>query len=228
VALGDALPILRIWALRIVLLSPPILLLFAALPRLISGAALEAAFPVPAYMEVGRGLPIKTYSATERILAGADEADGDAQIARSHAAYLSGESGPKIIAMVENGLSREPSSAAGWTLFAVLSTPIDRTRAATALSVALELAPREYYLAAWQARTAAPLWADLSADARENAARQMRLLWSDHTLRHQIRSVLAVPGGSALVTYAMRDNPDELRALNRMVARQRLRLPDTD
>jgi hypothetical protein len=36
---------------------------------------------------------------------------------------------------------------------------------------------------------------------------------------------LAVPGGPGLVTYAMKDDLDGLRALNRMVARERLGLP---
>jgi hypothetical protein len=224
--LGDALPRPGIWALRAVLLCPPVILLLAALPRFASGIALEAAFPVPSYMIVDRALPINATRTTAHVLAGADEADGEAQIARSRAAYLSGEVGPKIIAMADNGLSHAPTSAAGWTLLAALRTPVDRARAAAAMSVALELAPHDYYLAAWRARTAAPLWTALPADARESAARQVRLLWSDHTLRRQIRSILAVPGGPSLVTYAMKDDPDGLRALNRMVARERLGLPD--
>jgi hypothetical protein len=224
--LGDALPKLGTWALRAVLLCPPVILLLAALPRFASGIALEATLPVPSYMTVARALPINATRATAHVLAGADEADGEAQIARSRAAYLSGEVGPKIIAMADNGLSHAPSSAAGWTLLAALRTPADRARAAAAMSVALELAPHDYYLAAWRARTAAPLWADLPADARESAAGQVRLLWSDRALRRQIRSVLAVPGGPSLVTYAMKDDPDGLRALNRMVARERLGLPD--
>ena len=211
--------------MRAVLLCPPVILLLAALPRLASGMALEATFPVPAYMNVDRTLPLKTYRATAQVLAGAAEADGEAQIARSRAAYLSGEVGPKIVAMADNGVSHAPSSAAGWTLLAALRTPVDRVRAAGAMAVAFELAPHDYYLAAWRARTAAHLWADLPADARESAARQVRLLWSDRKLRRQIRSILAVPGGPGLVTYAMKDDPDGLRALNRMVARERLGLP---
>jgi hypothetical protein len=190
--------------------------------------ALEATFPVPAYMTVDRVLPFKTYRATAQVLAGAAEEDGEAQIARSRAAYLSGEVGPKIIALTDNGLSHAPSSAAGWTLLATLRTPVDRARAAAALSVAFELAPHDCCLAAWRARTAAPLWADLPADARENAARQVRLLWSNRVQHNQIRSILAVPGGPQLVTYAMKDDPDGLRALNRMVARERLGLPDAN
>jgi hypothetical protein len=212
--------------MRAVLLCPPVILLLAALPRLASGTALEATFPVPSYMTVDRALPFKTYRATAQVLAGAAEADGEAQIARSRAAYLSGEVGPKIIAITDNGLSHAPSSAAGWTLLAALRRPVDRVRAADAMAVALELAPRDYFLAAWRARTAAPLWADLPEDARESAANQVRLLWSDYTLRRQIRSILAAPSGSSLVTYAMKDDPDGLRALNRMVARERLGLPD--
>ncbi len=223
--MGNALPRLGTWALRAVLLFPPVILLLAALPRFASGIALEAAFPVPSYMTVVRTLPINATRATAHVLASAAEADGEAQIARSRAAYLSGEVGPKIIAMGDNGVSHAPSSAAGWTLLAALRTPVDRARAAAAMSVALELAPRDYYLAAWRARTAAPLWADLPADARESAARQVRLVWSDRRLRHQIRSILAVRGGPNLVTYAMKNDPDGLRALNRMVARERLGLP---
>ena len=224
--MGDALPRLWTWALRAALLCPPVILLLAALPRLASGIALEAAFPVPSYMTVDRVLPINATRATAHILAGAAEADGESQIARSRAAYLSGEVGPKIKAMTDNGLSHAPSSAAGWTLYAALRTPVDRKRAAGAMAVAFELAPYDYYLAAWRARTVAPLWTDLPVDARDAAARQMRQLWSDRSLHREIRSILAVPGGPSLVTYAMKDNPNGLRALNRMVARERLGLPD--
>lgn len=226
--MGDAMPSLRTWALRVVLLCPPVILLLAALPRLASGIALEAAFPVPSYMGVDRAVPITAYRTTAAVLADADAADGEAQIARSRAAYLSGEVGPKIIAIADNGLSHSPTSAAGWTLLAALRTPVDHARAADAISVALELAPYDYFLAAWRARAAAPLWTDLPADTRKGVARDVRFLWSDRTLRRQIRSILAVPGGPALVTYAMKDDPDGLRALNRMVARERLGLPDAN
>ncbi len=226
--MGDALSSLRTWALRAVLLCLPAVLLLVALPRLASGIALEAAFPVPSYMTVARAVPITAYRATAAVLADADVADGEAQIARSRAAYLSGEVGPKVIATTDDGLSHAPTSAAGWTLLAVLRTPVDRARAANAISVALELAPYDYFLAAWRARAAAPLWTDLPADTREGVARDVRLLWSDRTLHRQIRPILAVPGGPALVTYAMKDDPDGLRALNRMVARERLGLPEAN
>jgi len=179
-------------------------------------------------MNVARVLPLNTYRATAHVLAEADESDGEAQIARSRAAYLSGEVGPQIIAMADNGVSHAPSSAAGWALLAALRTPTDRARAAGAISVAFELAPHDYYLAVWRVRVAAPLWSDLSAETRESAARQVRQIWSDHTRRQEIRSILAVPGGPALVTYAMKDDPNGLRALNRMVARERLGLPDAN
>ena len=226
--MDSALSSLRTWALRAVFLVPPIVVLLAALPRLTSGAALEAAFPVPSYMTVDRVLPIKAYRTTAKALAGADSADGEAQIARSRAAYLSGDMGPNIIAIADNGLSHSPTSAAGWTLLAALRAPVDRARAADAMSVTLELAPHDYYLAAWQARVAAPLWADLSPESRDGAVRQMRLLWSDTSLHHNIRSILATTGGPSLVTYAMRNDLDGLRALNRMVARERLGLPNTN
>ena len=111
--MDSALSSLRAWALRAVLLGPPIIVLLAALPRLASGAALEVAFPVPSYMSVNRAMPIKAYRTTAKVLAGADSADGEAQIARSRAAYLSGDMGPNIIAIADNGLSHTPTSAAG-------------------------------------------------------------------------------------------------------------------
>ena len=190
--------------------------------------ALEATFPVPSYMATNRSLPISTYRVTSHILESAATSDGETLIASARAAYLSGEVGTKIATLVDQGLSRAPASVAGWTLLSVLRRPSDKTRAANAIAVALELAPHDYYSAVWRARAAASLWSELSPDAREDAARQVRLIWSDHTLRHQMCPILAEPGGPALVTYAMRDDPNGLRKLNRMVARERIGLPDAD
>ena len=226
--MGGALPEFRLWAMRAVLLCPPLLLSIVALPRFASGVALEAAFPVPSYMSTARALPLRAYRETARALAEADAADGESQIARGRAAYLSGEVGPQVIAMTDNGISHAPSLAAGWTLLAALRTPVDRARAAAAVSVALELAPHDYYLAVWRARVAAPLWPDLDVDTRENAARQVRAIWSDRSQRHGLRTILVAADGPTLVTYAMKDDPNGLRALNRMVARERLGLPDAD
>ena len=224
--MNHVLPLFRTWVLRAILLSPSIVLLIAAVPRFASGVALEAAFPVPSYMVTDRSLPINTYRATFHVLEGASVSDGETQIARARAAYLSGEVGPKFNALVDQGLSHAPASVAGWTLLSVLRTPAGEMQAADAIAVALELAPHDYYLAAWRARAAASLWDNLSADARDDAKRVIREMWSNRELHHEFRAILAAQGGARLVTAAMVDDPDGLRALNRMVARERLGLPD--
>jgi hypothetical protein len=225
--LGRVFPGGVTWVLRAVMLAPAAALLIAALPRFASGMAQEAAFPVPPYMNTGHILPVKAYRQTAMLLAGTPKADGESAIAAARAAYLAGNIGPQVIAGLDSGLSHAPASAAGWTLLAVLRSSSSKAEAADALTVSLELAPREYYLAAWQMRSAATLWGDLSLDARSDAMREIREMWSgDRNMRRMIRDVMDTDGGAQLVAAAMADQPEELRALNRMVMRLRLGLPD--
>jgi hypothetical protein len=216
------------WLLRIALLMPAVFLTLAAVPRFVSGLAWEAAFPVPVAMSINAPQTPHAYTAAASILAHADPADGEAQIARAQAAIYAGEPSANVVPILEDGLAHAPASALGWTLLSELLSRTDRGRAAVALGLALELAPYDYFLAGRRARAGAGLWEALPDDARRDLLRQTQLLWGDKSLHKELRPLLRAPGGAMLITRAFADQPDDLRAINRMVLRERLGLSRGD
>jgi hypothetical protein len=211
----------KTWTLRIGFLLPVVLVTAAAIPRIVSGLALETAFPVPSYIVKNVVLPRKSYAAAAVVLSHADPRDGETQILRAEAAHLGGTPDAQVIPIIENGLSHDPAYARGWTLLSELLQQTDRVRASKALTTALELAPYDYFLAGRRARDGAMLWDVVSEDGRALLVRQAGLLWTEKQLRDQIIPLLDTPGGAALMTRALGDNPDQIRALNRWVAKHR-------
>ena len=217
---------IRIWALRIGLLLPAVLVSALAIPRFISGLALEAAYPVPPYIAKNVILPRKTYAAAAEVLSHADPRDGETQIVRAEAAHLAGEPDATVLPIIENGLSHDPASARGWTLLCEVLQRTDRARSAKALIIALELARYDYFLAGRRARDGAVLWDAIAPDDRSLVLRQAQLLWTEPQLHSEILPLLSAPSGAALMTRALSDDPQQIRKLNRWVARRRLGLPE--
>jgi hypothetical protein len=214
----------RIWTLRIGLLLPAVLVVAAAVPRLVSGLALESAFPVPAYIVKNVTLPRKSYAAAAAVLAHADSRDGETQILRAEAAHMGGVPDGQVIPIVENGLRHDPASARGWTLLSELLLPTDRARAGKMLTTALELGPYDFFLAGRRARDGARLWDAMPQDGQSLVLRQARLLWTETQLRDQLIPLLDTPGGAVLMTRALDNDPSQIRDLNRWVARHRFRI----
>ena len=71
-------------------------------------------------------------------------------------------------------------------------------------------------------RAAAPLWADLSGNARQTILADTKQIAADQNFRPALRKLLATEGGPALVTRAFAGHPDELRALNRSLVKESL------
>jgi hypothetical protein len=214
----------RIWLLRIALLLPAAAVVAAAYPRLVSGMALEAAFPYTAYLEMNVFLSPASYAYIARILAHSPPADGETQILRAEAAVDAGEPIATTIAITKSGLAHAPCSARGWILLAALLSNNDPKDAVAALSLAIELAPREYYLIGPRAVVGAALWKFLPGETRARLIEDARLLATESALRDQLRILLGAKGGSALVTRAFANNPEQLREINRSLARERLNL----
>jgi len=212
-----------LWPLRLALLLPAIAVLFAALPRFISGLALEAAFPAPAYMQMNVPLPKNYYGDAAQILSHAPSSDGDTQLWRAEALLRNGrpdEAEPVAAA----ALSRDPASARGWIVLSETLQKRDPQKAAAALALSLELAPREYFLMPPQMQAGAPLWRYLPPNAQDRLVEDARWLIGIEQLRPALRDLLATEGGPALVTRAFAGHSNELRALNRELARERLGL----
>lgn len=219
---------IKIWALRFALLLPAVFVTALAVPRMISGLALEAAFPVPAYIAKNVILPRKTYAAAANALSHASLADGETQIFRAEAAHFAGEPDARVAAIVENGLSHDPASARGWTLLCEVLRKTDRKRSAKALAIALELAPYDYFLAGRRARDGALVWDVLAQDDRAFLLRQAKLLWTEQQLHGEIIPLLDAPGGAVLMTTALKDDPDQIRKLNQWVTRHRFGIGQQD
>jgi hypothetical protein len=212
-----------LWPLRFALLLPAIAILFAAAPRLVSGLVLEAAFPAPAYMQMNLALTKDYYAAVAQILSHAPSSDGGAQLWRAEALLRSGrpaEAEPVAAA----ALARDPASARGWIVLSETLQKSDPQKSAAALVLSLELAPREYFLMPPQMNAGAPLWRYLPPNAQDRLVEDAQWLIGIEQLRPALRDLLATDGGSALVTRALAGHPDELRALNRSLARERMGL----
>jgi hypothetical protein len=207
----------------LVLIAPAIVLVFAAVPRLQSGLAIDAVYPVPVMMVIGADLPQTSYNDAGTILSTAGAADGNAILLRAEALSLMQPKPAGTEALIEEGLSKSPTSVRGWTLLAEGLQGADRVRAAQALEQSLLLGPYEYYVAVRRARLAALLWDELPNEARPMALRQMRLLWQEPTLNAGILRLLATDGGANLIARSFQDEPDEVRAINRWVTAERRR-----
>ena len=212
----------KTWMLRIGLLLPVVLVTVAAIPRIVSGLALETAFPVPSYIVKNVVLPRKSYAAAAIVLSHADPRDGETQILRAEAAHSGGAPDSQVIPIVENGLGYNPTSARGWTLLSELLMSSDRQRAGKVLITALEMAPYDYFLAGRRARDGALLWDVIPDDGRPLLLRQTRLLWTEAFLHDELLPLVQTPGGAPLMTRALGEDPVTIRALNRWVAMRRL------
>jgi len=218
---------LLLWARNIFLFLPAIGLAWPAVPHFLDGRVWDAAIPVPNSMIAQIALPKAAYRSAAQALAGASRDDGEATILRAEAALRGGAKPGDEISRLEQGLRHQPASARGWTLLAdALAETGQRKKAAAALSLALQLGPNDYWLAGMRARAATPLWDDLDADARASALAQVRLLWDEPLLHRELRPLLSTPDGVALAALAFQGRHDELRAMNRWLAMDRIRHPD--
>ena len=209
-------------ALGVLLAVPAFVLGTSGFVHFRDGVAVDAAIPVPVYMVAQVPLPKNAYIAAADALSQADPRNGHAAIAAAEASRHAGEQPGRLVPLLQQGLIHEPASARGWTLLSEVLYPVDRKKAAAALSQALILAPRDYWLIGARAKDAALLWSDLGPDAQVAALGQVQLLWQTKKLRGQMRELLRTPDGAALVTRAF--GQDDIRAVNRWHSRkQRLR-----
>ena len=197
------------------LLLPALALGYAASAHFADGVAVDAAIPVPVYMIQQIAMPKVAYEDAAAALAKADARDGEAAVARAEASLHGGALRADAVALLVQGLTQEPASARGWTLLAESLEPADRKSAARALSQALVLAPRDYWLIGARAQDSGRLWPELDRDAQAQALEQTRTLWEVPELRGQLRHLLTSPKGVALVAKAFAGREDELRIMNR-------------
>lgn len=207
----------------IVLAVPALLLGYFGAVHFLDGLAVDAAIPVPVYMVAQVPMPKPAYIAAADALSYADPRNGHAMLAAAEARWHAGEPPGRLVATIRRGLTREPASARGWTLLSEVLYRSDKKRAAPALSQALILAPREYWLIGARAKDAALLWPNLDPASRSMALNQARLLWQEPQLHGQLRELLRSPEGAALVSRAF--NQDEIRRINRWHSRAQRRRP---
>jgi hypothetical protein len=202
----------------VLLLLPALALGTSAWAHFADGVAVDAAIPVPVYMIQQIAMPKVAYEDAAAALSKADARDGEAAVARAEAALHGGAMSADGAALLVQALTQEPASARGWTLLAEAQEPADKKSAARALSQALLLAPRDYWLIGARAQDSARLWAELDRDTQALALEQARMLWEVPELRDQLRHLLTTPKGVALVAKAFAGREDELRTMNRWLA----------
>jgi tetratricopeptide (TPR) repeat protein len=207
------------WLARAAWFLPPIMIIALAVPRLASGAAGEAAFPVPIYIVMNYPLPQKTYANAARILGATNSYDGDQTISEAEAAADSGVAPSQTIQLVRGGLMHAPVNARGWTLLADAYLAEKNVRAgAQALSLALTLGPFDYWVAGRRARACAALWNVLGAIDRDACENQARLLWDASDLRPQLIPLVQTQEGVQLLTRAVDNDPQQVRDINRFLS----------
>jgi hypothetical protein len=201
---------------------------FFAAAHFSDGLATDAAIPVPVYMIAQIAMPKAAYEDAAAALARADARNGAAAIARAEAGLRSGASPAAQVPILIHGLLQEPSSARGWTLLSEARLPTDKKNAARALSQALVLAPREYWLVEARVHDAALLWKYLDAETQARALEQTRMLWQEPVLRGQLRRLLFAQEGVDLVARAFAGRQDEVREMNRWLSAERRHAPMTE
>ena len=210
-----AIPGLTSWASRAVWLLAGVALVCAALPVCMAGFAEDAAVPVPVYLVMGYTVSRDDYARAARMLEASAPYSPRDYLTEAEAMTHLGASHKKVIATLEKGLAASPASVRGWTILAEQRAPTDRNGAAKALEQALVLAPFDYWLAGRRAHDAAGLWDALGHDARDQAVIQARLLWDEPLLRSEVAPFVKDPAGAALMSRALKDEPEEIRRLNR-------------
>ena len=93
-------------------------------------------------------------------------------------------------------------------------------KAAKALTLGFDLAPRDYYLILPCTLVAAPLWSHLPARVQTTLLKDVNALTADPEKRDRLRLLLSKPGGAELVVRSFAGRPDSLRELNRTLARE--------
>jgi len=199
----------------VLLLAPALALGILAWAHFADGVAVDAAIPVPVFMIQQIAMPKVAYVDAAAALERADARDGDAALERAEAGLHGGAPPAAEVPLLVHGLMQEPASARGWTVLAEALLPTDREAAARALSQALVLAPRDYWLIGARAQDGARLWPELDPDAQALALEQARMLWEIPELRDQLRHLLTSPQGVALTAKAFAGREDELRTMNR-------------
>lgn len=197
-----------------VLLVPAILLAVFSWPHLLSGMAQEGVVPVPNRMILRIPLPKLAYADAASVLSSAPVVDGESMLLRAESARLGGKTDVRPLIIV--GLSHQPASVRGWLLLAEAETEAGSyPEASRAMSQALLLSRRDYYLSGKRVQDAAALWPYLDSSSRTSALEQAHLLWEEPSLRPQLRLVLVDQPGVMIMTKAFAASPDEIRRLNR-------------
>lgn len=166
-------------------------------------------------------MPRTAYLDAAAALKRANPRDGEALIAAGEASLRSGMATRRAIPLLVEGLSHQPSYARGWLLLSQASLSSDHGMAVRALSQALVLGPRDYWLMGIRAQEAALLWRDLDPELQDMAFDQVRMLWQEPLLRGQLRQLLRSPEGVALAARAFAGRDEEVRDMNRWLAAER-------
>lgn len=203
----------------------PLLLCLAAVPRLMSGLAVDAAFPVPVYLVMNHPLPQRSYLVAADILGAADGRDGRTAILRAEAMAAGGEPAGRILPLVKKGLSLAPASVRGWLLLSEALRDRKPADAGAALTVALSLAPYDYTVAGRRARDVVRQWGALDTVAKQDGIRQLRLLWEEPFLHAELEPLFHLKRAPELMAQALKYEPEEIRALNRWLSGRALGLP---
>jgi len=220
---GRPVKVWQVWLTGIALSLPAFFLAAAGNIELQDGTAVESAFPIPLYQSSNWHLPRAAYADSVRLLAKADDRDGDAQISRAEAMWNLGTPDRQVLDGLTDGLSKAPASVEGWVAYATALAPTAPEKAAQALDQALALAPYDYFRAGARTQLAAQIWPYFNDATKAAVIQQTRALWEEPAYRAQLPVLLATTDGARLITRAYKDAPDTVRAINRWARAEQLK-----
>jgi hypothetical protein len=180
------------------------------------GIALDRAIPVPVYMTAQIEMPKAAYVEAAKALNNVDERNGNGLLTLAETLIRSGQPATRTLSVLRAGLERSPASSRGWTLLAERYYRSNNRLAAKALSQALILAPRDYWLVGARVQDANILWSYLDSDTKKIASAQTVLLWQEPQLHEQLRTVVRTSPKMIERSFGSED----IREINRWMARE--------
>lgn len=201
-----------------ILLLPAFIYSSAGFIYLWDGISVNASFPIPLHLRIGEAASQSAYRAAASSLLGANQGNGDAQIARAEAEFRATGNSRAARSLVAQGLTKSPASVEGWILYAELWAPVDPEKAAQALHISYAISPQDFFTMPRRCELAAVIWPYLAKDDQAAALQETRQLWNIPSLRPAMEILTGTAAGRQLVIYAWVDNPEQIRSINRWIS----------
>jgi len=203
---------------------PAFIFAVAGFTYLCDGISVNASFPIPLHLRIGEAESPTAYRAAAKSLLGANQRNGDAQIARAEAEFHAVGNIQSATSLVLQGLTKSPASVEGWIFYAEMLAPSDPEKAARALHVSYMVSSQDFFAMPRRCELAASVWPYLEKEDQTAAYQETRKLWIIPGSRYALMALTGTAAGRELVTRAWMNSPEQIRLINRWVSAQNRQL----